>query len=747
MSKKTKNFEVDARTILQLGRDSIKDHTTALAELVKNSYDADANIVNVEIKCLDENETSHFIRVSDNGFGMDEKTIDDNWLRIGYSEKKIKKKSAIGRRKTGEKGIGRIAADRLGEILILKSKSKNESPYGLKVDWSDFDVDGVNLSDVEIDVLENVSPKLPKNDKSGTEILIKKLRQSWSEENIYDLKAELSTLVSPFSQISDFKIILDTDIVDGLENMSLDSSFLDAAEIELEVEYDGKTNILDYYIDDRQYKINSIEHIPIKNLINEIDIHNQNSLPCGPFKIKLLFFTRDNSSLRRSNFHKLGDFKKALDEYKGVKIYRDGIAVKPYGFKNSSMSDWLGLANRKAKNPAGLSRSSYKITPNQLIGAVFIKRDDNGELHDSSSREGLVENDAYKILKHVAVKSIEILEGHRHKMASNIKKVTNNKAEHVVSTSKTFRINTISDSLSSVEQDIKNLSNSAKKDGVESLSLNDYLTNTLDKAATKVKRQQNNLVEVTEELLDENRVLGGLATLGISSAVFGHEIQSTIALLRQATKNALDVAKIDYKKDKILTNSLTRSYKYSQMIAGWGNFSLARVSMSKRKNPKIQRVDIIVKDAIVGILPAFEASQVELIMKLDKVMSKVYPMNIEALLFNLLTNAYKACKEVSKNRKIEVIIESNCKLENLVGYKLIISDSGPGIATEFAEKIWEPLFSTKVKGSKELGEGTGLGLTIVDSVASEMNGKIEVILKNDKKLGGATFSIWLPKKM
>lgn len=44
-----KNFTVDARTIIHLGRESIKDHTTALIELVKNSYDADASVVEVEI--------------------------------------------------------------------------------------------------------------------------------------------------------------------------------------------------------------------------------------------------------------------------------------------------------------------------------------------------------------------------------------------------------------------------------------------------------------------------------------------------------------------------------------------------------------------------------------------------------------------------------------------------------------------------------------------------------------------------
>ena len=81
-----KKFKIDARLILQLGRDSIKDHSTALIELVKNSFDADASKVEVEIYCKGE---SKGIRVADNGFGMTGTEIEDNWLRIGFSEKEV----------------------------------------------------------------------------------------------------------------------------------------------------------------------------------------------------------------------------------------------------------------------------------------------------------------------------------------------------------------------------------------------------------------------------------------------------------------------------------------------------------------------------------------------------------------------------------------------------------------------------------------------------------------------------------
>lgn len=97
-----KNFTVDARTIIHLGRESIKDHTTALIELVKNSYDADASVVEVEIY---QKETLNKIRIADNGIGMTECDIDNSWLRIGFSEKKLNKLSAKGHAKQVRKEL------------------------------------------------------------------------------------------------------------------------------------------------------------------------------------------------------------------------------------------------------------------------------------------------------------------------------------------------------------------------------------------------------------------------------------------------------------------------------------------------------------------------------------------------------------------------------------------------------------------------------------------------------------------
>jgi len=144
---KKKHLTVDSGVIASLGRESIKDHTTAALELIKNSYDAGATVVDVEIITHD---VDPYIRIADNGCGMTEDDIDNKFLRIGYSNKR-KEKYINERRKTGEKGIGRISADRLGAVLEMRSRTPKDGDIGLIINWNDFDKMGLNLEQVEID--------------------------------------------------------------------------------------------------------------------------------------------------------------------------------------------------------------------------------------------------------------------------------------------------------------------------------------------------------------------------------------------------------------------------------------------------------------------------------------------------------------------------------------------------------------------------------------------------------------------
>jgi len=742
LDKNNQHFFVDAKTIIHLGRDSIKDHTTALIELVKNCYDADASDVNVDVFCKNGLD---YIRVSDNGFGMTRNDLINGWLHIGFSGKRVSKHSDTGRRKTGEKGIGRISADRLGGVIELITKTKQDGIIGLKVDWDEFDIDGKDISDINVELFYPTKIMIPnKNGKSsetGTEIIISRLRQSWSVSNIENLYYELSALTPPFNNVKDFQIELKNDVAPSFSKR-VNSEFFKASEIELTAIYDGVGSDILYTIKDKYTNKELVQTIKWQQLLTKIyKTENQefsDDLKCGPVSLKLLFFLREAASVQGTEF-KISELREFLDNNAGVKIYRDNFAVKPYGFPHSQFGyDWLELAERKAKDPAGIGRGgeSYSITPNQLIGAVFISRDNNIDLSDSAAREGLVESESFYDLRNFVLGSINMLETHRANIYPIIEKSRESKKPTASKEAEQIQLQ-----LFSVKEDLESIKNEMEVNLSNSFS--SIETRPIEKSIEKVQVITKRVDKTITELLNWNRVLSGLATIGISSTVFGHETEGSISLFTNATDNARMLIRANPPQLDIAISEIDKALKHSKKVASWGAYALTRVQREKR-NKKLINIKKTIDTVVKELKPAFEASSIDIKSDGESLVSKTYQMDIESILVNLLTNAYTACNLKGGVRKVQVNIERE-DLNNRPGYFFSVSDTGPGVANEFKKRIFEPLFSTKMTTSdNSKSVGTGLGLTIVKSIVDDLNG--EIIVSEDAELKGAKFKIWLPKE-
>lgn len=733
LSKQDKNFQrffIDAKTLIHLGRESIKDHTTALIELVKNSYDADANNVEVEILCTGN---SDIIRIADNGFGMTKDQLLNSWLRIGFSAKRESKMSALGRRKTGEKGIGRISADRLGAKLELISKTTTDGIVGLKVNWDDFDIEGKDVSDIDVELTKPSEINIPKrNDvlsETGTEIKITKLRQPWTSSNIENLFNELATLTSPFNQISDFLIDLINDVSPDFSR-PVNSKYYEASEIDVSVVFDGTDQVV-YSIKDKYSKDEIVE------TINQKQFYSKKELRCGPIEVRLLFFLREGASVVGTDF-KLSDLRAFLDNNYGVKIYRDNIAVKPYGFPKAQLGfDWLKLGEEKAKNPAGIGRGEdYTVSPNQLVGAIFITRDNNELLKDSAAREGLVENEGFEDMKEFVLAAKRLLEAHRASIYPKIEKARKEK-QKIPAYKEAEKIKekliSVTDELKTIKGEIESGENSIKP--IAFLS-------PISRSIVKVESISEDVENTISELLNWQRVLNGLATIGISSAVFGHETEGSITQFQGSTTTALKLIKLSPPKTEKAIDELDKALRASKKVAAWGAYALTRIQKEKRRIRTVQifkAVEAVIKE----LKPAFEASSITLKLKGENFYSKTYQMDIDTILVNLLTNAYSATLLKGGERKVFVKVQRD-DLDEKQGYFISVSDTGPGIAKEFEHRIFEPLFSTKTEITNDSKSvGTGLGLTIVKSIVEELEGKI--VFSKDTELKGANFKIWLPK--
>ncbi len=199
------NFKVSSHLKSVIGKDLITDDFVAIFELVKNSFDAGATVVDIHF----ENDC---IVIVDDGKGMSIDDIKNKWLFVAYSAKNDgTEDSALGdyrenikgRRYAGSKGVGRFSCDRLGSKLVLQSKKINsKSIQKLIVDWSAFED---SSKDFFIDIpvgFESIAgfdaASVNMQLEQGTVLTITDLRSLWTRQSIRDLKTSLAKLINPF---------------------------------------------------------------------------------------------------------------------------------------------------------------------------------------------------------------------------------------------------------------------------------------------------------------------------------------------------------------------------------------------------------------------------------------------------------------------------------------------------------------------------------------------------------------------
>jgi len=419
----TFHFEPSARLQRFLGRELIADPNVAVAEFVKNGYDAGGSEVSITFGLTAPTRSAHTIVVADDGFGMDRQSFERNWMRPGYSEKAVgaPASSAAGRPRAaarraaarvpiGEKGVGRLAAGRLGERVDIYTRMRTRDPW-LRVvfEWSTFDTMTTAMRLIKVPYDETSSPGDAMPYSSGTAVVISNLSLDWrgrvpgrkvngrSDLRLGRLKEDLSVLVQPLGgDDPDFKVLLHASADDG-ELCALNGA-LEAGEP------DWDAYRYDFAV------ARSREGVKItRTLRRSADVAEELGLPAAnPTETETVDadspagFEDDErpTTLEAGSF--TGYFLFSTVPWKrsgrqsvpsGVRVYRDGIRVPPYGDVDD---DWVGAKARKA------SRQGYALQPDSIWGQIHINKAANAELTDMSNRDGMVLNDAYEnFLRHV----------------------------------------------------------------------------------------------------------------------------------------------------------------------------------------------------------------------------------------------------------------------------------------------------------------------------------------------------------
>ena len=134
-------FTVDTHLFRELGELLVGRDSTALIELIKNAYDADATQVTVYGEHLDSPERGSIV-VTDNGVGMTADQFTSGFLRVAsrFKDQGDRRSILYRRRYTGVKGIGRLAAHKLAKVLDVESIRAGSGSYSRDslhavIDW------------------------------------------------------------------------------------------------------------------------------------------------------------------------------------------------------------------------------------------------------------------------------------------------------------------------------------------------------------------------------------------------------------------------------------------------------------------------------------------------------------------------------------------------------------------------------------------------------------------------------------
>lgn len=810
------SIKVNARHVGQLGRELVTDYVTALTELVKNSYDADSE--EVEVTFADTLSGEGKIVIADTGCGFSSDDIEKKWAVIGTNSKvKSPYSKKYKRRCVGRKGIGRYSVERLAEYCTLYSFTKDNPPIKYYMNWNKYEgidfnelkqrvkilensqnfesakyikraieyllvseqidmdskntikekilnnnqlnfemfYDGEVLEKVQqflypiyekyngmeerVEDIKNVVEELEGEEKdfyynklrvlyekngenerayyTGTFLILDSLRDNWKKEDIEKVIKEFKLLVSPFEQKSNFSIYITAPEYD-LHEVKLENHIL--RQRYAKVEASLKTHPL---ANGKGSSVFNAKYIDREGADKDFSEELKDIYVCGDLQITLYYFLRD-TSLKFDGL-KASEAKAVLDAFAGVKIYRDGFRVRPYG---ESGNDWLLLDKIKISDP-----HSYRVGNNQVIGVVNINSDDNPLLIDSTNREAIIENEAFGQLKQVVSKCINIIENYRYQQYIIERKQTKLAEE-------TEKRNQEREVLKKKMYQTKEMISKALKNGnIENAEA--AVTEILETVSSDQKQEQkhfeNAKKEYEKKLRDSNTELQlykNLAALGILAGSFGHETDDAIARILLNIVYPRERLMTEFPNDDDIKASFSDLDNDIQRISCYSDLLMAFLKKNKRSKAKRLSFKNVIK-TIVGYYKILvdEYSIIIDINDLEEFSCEIMmkQIDLESIIVNLLTNSFEALKGSVGKRIIKI---STMDLGE--EYQIIFEDSGPGVPDNLREWIFIPLNTTK----KE--DGVGLGLTIVKDIVESYYGNIKVGKSN--AIGGAQFVVIFP---
>lgn len=730
-----------ARLLTMLGDQLIKNEQIAVTELMKNSYDADADWVKVSFENFGNDykiQDDSRIIIEDNGKGMLHDVIVKAWMNPATPNKYTKdvtaQKTQGGRVIQGEKGIGRFAMLKLGRTIemVTRPEQKDEE-YKLIFDFSKYDEDFLKEGEEEKEIfleqlnfnLETRTPEVfvPRKvtvdtktydgqvNAKGTRIIISNLRGAWSEKKFQSLTdsfekfkgmfGSLETMTETETESKEFRIGL---IHNGVPLISASRADNLAAISEQKAvfavqggRYDNVNQVLTFNLNGlpKTLKLDSIDVKGLRVFRDRFLLADNKSYrevsDFGPFTFDFYIF---DLNAKDDSRYGLNEAQKKIVKEHRVYLLRDGVRVLPYGNPDD---DWLMIDMMR-----GTISASINFSNDQVVGRVNITKADNEHLKDKTNREGLIDDDYYT---QDFICIIQTLLAYLRKTA--YKRYLDNQKKK-----------------DSIDKQKKNAVKNAIEILAEQFSENKAASTLITQLKSSYQKEKQYLLERAERT-------ESLAAVGLSVETTSHDIMlmmnrgldNLAALMRDSISQNLD--------SKTLSDQLQKLYGIFSYVGNQIKDMQQLFVSSKQRRKRIRVKDLL--DKVIRLYKNI-MDRNGIVVRVDEVGSPLVAVCTDAdllqLLINLFDNAVYWLSVTGNPRKnILVTLDGNAQ-------QMLFSDDGCGVREDDAPYIFNAFFSGKGE------EGRGLGLYISKKVLERNDYTIRLAeFSDEKKLSGANFVV------
>lgn len=707
-------FSVDAGVIDRLGTELVARQETAVSELVKNAYDADAK--KVILKFEDSDSIGGTLFIDDDGLGMTRDQLVNGFMRISSTDKLRNPLSErFNRKRAGQKGIGRFAVQRLGEKLTITTQTlEDDFALVLTINWIQYqgDTDLVNITNKIITV--------PKRKEEGTTLKIEGLKDRWSQAAIKRIYRYVSAIIQPFplseqdENVNDNNKNIDPGFKTIFKKAENDKSITIADESSMIynhalAEIDGwidKNGLGIYSVISKQLKIEEYGEIG-----SDPDDMSEPFSELRKVRFKAYYYIYNKGLIPKMHETSIKTLSKTSG---GIRLYRNGFRVLPYG---EPKNDWLKL------DASANQRSFLPVHSNTNFFGFVELSDTDMKFNETSSREGLMENEAliqlqnfiYRTLMTCVLKVAEV---------RNIKIVSGQRKEGKLYEKIEVRIKDIAHTLEVLDQELE------KEEG--NIQIKRKRKKTLEKLQKDIKEVAALQKEETSKMLREKSMLRVLSSVGITIGQFIHEVRDYLINMESDVNFLLE----KLRSDTVLLERVLILEKNIATFQSYTSYFDNVISQNVVRELKPIEIQNTSEKFWTSIHNDSEKSDITFNIPVRNgfylYTLPMHPSEWSSILFNFYTNAKKAIKRTKKKGEIKIECGSDEKFVYLE-----FSDTGDGISEDNEEKIFDEFFTTtspnsleEIDASNEI-TGTGLGLKIVKDIVSSYRGNIQVVSPKD----------------